>query len=1139
VTAEAVTLLLERRGEIGKADVNGLTLNLSEVEELHFCTVTPVQCELTHAALLQLAGKGLLATPSLTPDESLKMYVSVLVGEGVMGEVADTATVAGGIEESEEGGGPPSEVSVTRGTLVEGAAGFGLNVFDTGLPGVDGVPDVQAGGHPFEFHTVFGLNAVRREGPEGAAQTIASVQDLRDVVVDLPLGLSGSGVLAAQCTLAQLSSRGERQEQGRSGCPTDTIVGSVRTYPEALDAAASEIYNLVPEHGVAAEFGFIDLTGGTHVLYVSLAPTPAGYVIRTASRELPAVALNEILVNIFGDPAARDKSGETPVAAFTNPEFCSGEPLKTTIYMDSWQAPGPMNADGTPDLADSRWVASTAESPAVSGCELLKGLFTPSITAGLSTGSSGVVRADSPAGLEVDVSVPQHEEVEGLSTPALRNTTITLPVGLSVNPSSVNGLAACSEAQVGWLGKSPVATGEYENFTPKVLNPDSGRYEATACPDGSKIGTVELETPALAMQVCEQTDLPVRDCPAGEVVHSPLRGSIFVAKQSENPFGSLLAIYIVIDDPRTGVIAKIPGEVTPDANTGQLTTTVPDTPQFPFSVLRTRFFEGPTAALSTPLTCGTLAISSVLTPWSSPGSGPAASPKASLSVNQDATGGTCAPPVFAPTLEAGTANNKAGAYSPFSVTFARQDGEEAISGVSVKMPLGLLGTIRGIPLCEAAQAATGDCPQASLLGEATVAVGTGPEPYWVRGGKVYLTGPYNNGPFGLSILVPTAAGPFTLTGNAGFGREVVRASIRVDPHTEQITVVSDPLPTILEGIPLKVKAVNVTVNRPDFTFNPTNCNRLQAEATFSSSEGATATTSAPFYATGCASLPFTPTVTASTSAKTSRVSGASLTVHVAYPKVPQGTDANIAKVHVELPKSLPSRLSTLQKACPAATFENNPADCSQGSIVGHALVHTQTLPVPLTGPAYFVSHGGAQFPELIIVLQGYGITVDLHGETFINEKTNVTSSTFKQVPDVPFETFELNLPEGPNSALAAIGNLCSQHLVLPTQLTGQNGAELNQQTPIEVEGCPNTLSVVSEKVKGNKVTLKVVVPAGGKLSASGKGLKGSSKSASGRETITITVPKKKAGKLVTKIKLSFKPKKGKQLSKTVTAKFKH
>jgi hypothetical protein len=296
-----------------------------------------------------------------------------------------------------------------------------------------------------------------------------------------------------------------------------------------------------------------------------------------------------------------------------------------------------------------------------------------------------------------------------------------------------------------------------------------------------------------------------------------------------------------------------------------------------------------------------------------------------------------------------------------------------------------------------------------------------------------------------------------------------------------------------------------------------------------------------FQVTNCALLPFKPSFSVSTAAKTSKADGASLKVNVAFPHPGpqtngQSGEANIKSVKVELPKALPSRLTTLQKACTAKQFAANPAGCPAESVIGHAVAHTPILPVPLEGPAYFVSNGSEAFPNLIMVLQGYGITIDLVGDTFIS-KSGITSSTFKAVPDAPVNTFELTLPEGKYSALAANTNLCQQKLVMPTAFVAQNGATFNQNTHIEVEGCSDALSVVSKKVKGKTITLKISVPGAGKLKASGKGLGSGSKTAGGRETITITLhQKKKAGKLVTKIKLSFKPAKGKQLSKTVTVK---
>jgi hypothetical protein len=403
------------------------------------------------------------------------------------------------------------------------------------------------------------------------------------------------------------------------------------------------------------------------------------------------------------------------------------------------------------------------------------------------------------------------------------------------------------------------------------------------------------------------------------------------------------------------------------------------------------------------------------------------------------------PQPFSPGFVAGSTNLQAGAFSPFTLTMTRPDADQELGHIEMQMPPGLLGTLSHVKLCEEPQAALGTCGEESLIGTTIVSAGLGNDPYTVTGGRVYITTAYKGGDYGLSIVNPAKAGPFDL------GIVVVRAAIDVDRHTAALHIVSDPLPTRLDGIPLQIQHVNVTVDREKFTFNPTNCNPMKIVSTLSSSQGATSQTSVPFQVTNCATLAFKPKFAVSTSGKTSRANGASLRVKLTYPASP--FDANISKVKVDLPKQLPSRLTTLQKACPAATFEANPAACPPATIVGHATATTPVLPVGLEGPAYFVSHGGEEFPQLIIVLQGYGTTVDLVGSTFINPKTNVTSSTFKTVPDVPVGTFELTLPQGKYSALAANGNLCASKLKMPTAFIGQNGAEIHQSTPIGVTGC--------------------------------------------------------------------------------------
>ncbi len=339
-----------------------------------------------------------------------------------------------------------------------------------------------------------------------------------------------------------------------------------------------------------------------------------------------------------------------------------------------------------------------------------------------------------------------------------------------------------------------------------------------------------------------------------------------------------------------------------------------------------------------------------------------------------------------------------------------------------------------------------------------VAVGAGSNPFYTTG-KVYITGPYNGAPYGLSFVVPAVAGPLNL------GVVVVRAAVSVDPHTAALTVTSEPLPQILQGVPLDIRAVNITIDREHFIFNPTTCNPLSVAATMTSTLGASVSDSTHLQATNCAALSFKPKFEVSTSGKTSRVDGASLDAKLSFPDGPQGDRSNIAKVKVDLPKQLPSRLTTLQKACPAAIFDGNPAACPSDSVVGIAKANTPVLPVQLSGPAYFVSHGGEEFPDLIVALQGYGVRVDLIGSTFIS-KAGITSSTFKTVPDVPVSTFELYLPEGRYSALAANGNLCTDKLTMPTAFVAQDGAEIHKSTPITITGC--TKRKTKKKAKASR-----------------------------------------------------------------------
>src|SRR4029077_11255562 len=443
---------------------------------------------------------------------------------------------------------------------------------------------------------------------------------------------------------------------------------------------------------------------------------------------------------------------------------------------------------------------------------------------------------------------------------------------------------------------------------------------------------------------------------------------VYVAEQDNNPFGSLLAIYVAINDPQTGVVVKLAGHVEANSVTGRLRTTFEQNPQLPFEDLKLDFFGGARSSLKTPDACGTYTTRTDLRPWTSP-EAPDVTPSSNFEIDHG-----CGAQGFAPSFAAGTSNNQAGGFGPLTMTFSRGDSEQDFKGLEETLHEGLLAKLAGVPLCGETQATTGTCPEASQIGTVTVGAGAGPDPVYVSG-KVYLTGPYNGGPFGEVVVVPAIAGPFNL------GDVVVRGSIRINPNTAQASVLSDPFPTILDGIPLQVKTVNVTIDRAGFTFNPTNCSALSVTGTLASTQGTTDAVSSPFQAANCTTLPFKPGFAASTAGKTRKASGASLTVKVTSKGGPQtgGGEANIAKVRVTLPKQLPARLTTLQKACTEAQFNTNPAGCPEASLVGTATAITPVLANPVSGPAYLVSHGGAAFPDLVFILQGEGIVLYLDG----------------------------------------------------------------------------------------------------------------------------------------------------------------
>jgi hypothetical protein len=894
----------------------------------------------------------------------------------------------------------------------------GKTGFDVTVTNPNGSPDLQAGSHPYVLTTIFNLKTVVNSGGE----FLSDGEDLRDVAVELPPGLVGNATAVPQCSQRLFfKARGEQElreylSADDASCPASTVVGVEKIGIEGQTAQEGEdvnIYNLVPPLGVPAQFGFE--TGDEPVVLTPRVRIGRDYGLTVETHNInqgfPITGISTTFWGVPADPRHDDERGLTcltirgpsgnlcpantaVVPLLTMPSSCSA-PLTFGIHADSWQ--------GGEASASVQSEDSEGQPTGLDGCNQLP--FAPVLQI-VPDGSAG----STPTGLNVDLSVPQEEDLNptGLSEATVKNTTVTLPEGIVLNPAAADGLQACSEEQAGYEGEG--ASGLLL-FSPGPVS----------CPEASKVGTVQIRTPLLPEMI---------------------EGAVYLAAQEANPFDSLVALYLVAEDPKAGVRIKLAGKVTLDQETGRLLTTFENTPPLPFEELKLQFFGTDRAPLGTPALCGTYTTEGSIAPWS--GNQPA-SLLAPFAVSTGPNGSECSDPLpFAPSLTAGSTNIQAGAFSPFTMTMSREDGEQALSTIQLSMPPGLLGTLSSVKLCGEPQAREGTCGPESLIGHTVVSVGLGNDPFSVTGGQVFITGPYDGAPYGLSIVNPAKAGPFNL------GQVIVRARIEVNPQTAALTITSDSLPTIIKGIPLQIRHVNVTIDREKFTFNPTNCDPLAIAGSLGSTQGVSAALSVPFQVTNCATLAFKPKLTASTSGKTSRTDGASLTVKLSYPEGPY--DANISRVKVELPQALPSRLTTLQKACAAAIFEANPAACPAASIVGHAVASTPVLPVPLTGPAYFVSHGGEAFPSLIIVLQGYGTTVHLVGSTFI-DKAGITSSTFKAVPDVPVGAFELTLPQGPYSALAATRSLCKTKLAMPTEFVGQNGALIKTSTKIAVTDC--------------------------------------------------------------------------------------
>ena len=847
----------------------------------------------------------------------------------------------------------------------------------------------KAGAHP-DFTFDFSLpiteelrDGVMRKGPESA---------VRDVDLDLPPGLVGNPLPFPTCSVEQLvgADNGNLQQ-----CPVSSQIGkAVIRLRDGAFATEVGLFNL--EHGpeVPARFGFNYLG---YIATITPRVRPGDYGISAGSFEIGnGLPVAGARLTFWGSPAdpRHDverqginfpyivgipfESNAAKVPFFTNPTACPDSASTFTARGDSWEEPG---------IFDTELITTDEETnPFVwEGCETLT--FEPTMIP-----VPGTHRAHSPTGLDVNLDLPANDgSPDGFSASAVKKTVLTFPQGMTVSPSAVAGLEACSVAQAGVGDNNP-----------------------PACPDGSKLGNVTIDT---------------------QLLPDPLQGDVFLAKQKENPFGSTFAIYLMVKGP--GFYLKLPGELNLNQESGQLRAIFDDLPQLPFENVHIDFRGGPTAPLVTPNTCGDYSIKTEVFPWARPNT-PVVG-EVPMPINEACAGGG----EFNPILQAGVANPVAGARSPLTIRIRRQDGEQNISKIEVTLPKGEIANLKGLQICSNDVAPTGNCPVGSQVGIATTAIGTGAFPLFVpQAGKeptaLYLAGPYKGAPYSLVTKVPAQAGPFD------FGDIVVRTAIDLNPVTAQVIAKSDPLPQILEGVPISYRDVRIEVTKPDFSVNPTSCEQRYVTTTITSINGTESHPSVPTKVGDCGALNFGPKLKFKVKGGTNRGDFQQLTAVLTTGK----KETNISRVQVALPHAFFLEQGHIGTVCTRVQFAAE--NCPEASIYGKARAITPLLDDPLEGPVYLRSSNNP-LPDLVADLQGQ-FDIELAGR--IDSENGGIRNTFETVPDAPVSKFVLTMKGGKKSLLVNSRNLCKSPARAKVRMVGQNGMRHNER-PLVQTGCGN------------------------------------------------------------------------------------
>ena len=913
------------------------------------------------------------------------------------------------------------------------SAEFGLEEADVTFEKVGGGPAVLAGSHPDTMATRINLNTVTLPG-----ELELPDEQLKSLVTTLPVGLIGNPLAAPKCSGPDFAN--VSPVTLLPACSNDAVVGVINVSARLDERPPDDpsigsyvpVYNLEPGPGEVAKLGFsylrVPIFIGARLSERSPQEKTPYRIIASVTNASQVIQIFGTELILWGDPSSSTHDPfrgscldlslsvgklvskgncpmtvEDPPAFLTMPRSCDG-PLETQFSANSWEHPEAL-------------VSKSANPPGMDGCDELE--LSPKKVSLAPTASE----ADSPTGITFDLEIDDpgllSTDPEARAQSDIKKVVATLPEGLVVNPSLASGLEACTSSQIAQeTASSPFGAG---------------------CPSASKIGSVEVETPLLEQQ---------------------LTGSVFVAKQQDNPFGSLLALYVVIKNAELGVSVSLAGRVDPDPKTGQIVSTFEDLPQIPFSRFKLQFRGGPRAPLIAPSLCGSYTTKTVLTPWANPEE--PVTETSSFEVTSGPGGGPCPSGglPFAPSFTAGTVNPLAGAYSPFTMRLQRNDGTQRLAGLELNLPKGLVGKLAGIPYCPddvlasiaaqdqpgqgAGQLASPSCPAASQIGKATVGAGAG-SPVYIDTGRVYLAGPYKGAPLSVAIVNPAVTGPFDL------GNVVVRAPLYVDPSTAQIHTVSDPIPTILHGIPLDIRDVQLALDRPDFTLNPTSCEESAFVGTASSEGGATAPLRQRFQTSSCSRLGFKPRLSISLLGKTKR------TGHPALKAVlrPKPGQANIGRTVVMLPKSQFIDNAHIGNPCTRPQFAES--NCPPVSVLGKARAFSPLLDQPLEGRVYFRSNGGErELPDIVVDLQGQ-IHVTLVGfvdsvEVKGSEKSRLRT-TFATVPDAPVSKFTLSLFGGKKGLLVNSENLCARPRFATVLMDGQNGKTHDAEVRIKTS-CP-------------------------------------------------------------------------------------